>query len=111
MTGPRKKNYFLSHKNYSNATRILCISVYSLYLLVAPIIFLYFRQVHGHLLTAFAIHTDTPEIHKCRSFFAKAKPLFRVNFIIFNWQLKAFTNFFCLNKIIGYPSFAPWKMF
>jgi hypothetical protein len=81
MTGPRKKTYFLSHKNYTNVTRILCISVYSLYLLVASIIFLYFRQVHGHLSTAFAIHTDTPEIHKLRSFFAKAKPLFKVLFV------------------------------
>jgi hypothetical protein len=86
----REKNQFLSHKSYSNVTIILCISISIIIFSSFPIIFWYFRQVHWHrfffsLLTAFAIQTDNPEIHKCRSFFAKAKPLFTVDFDIFSW--------------------------
>jgi hypothetical protein len=83
-----KKTQFLRHKSYSNVTRILCISIIMIFNCF-PIIFWLFRQVDGHifffsLLTAFAIHTDNQEIHKCRSFFAKAKPMFKVAFTIFS---------------------------
>ncbi len=84
-----KKKQFLRHKSYSNVTRMLCISLVMIFSCV-PIIFWLFRQVHGHsfffsLLTAFAIHNDNQKIHKWRSFFAKAKPLFKVDFNIFSW--------------------------
>jgi hypothetical protein len=66
MTGPWKKQY-LSHRSYRKLTIILCISIVMIFY-CCPIIFWYFRQVHGHrsffsLLTAFDIHTDSPEIH------------------------------------------------
>jgi hypothetical protein len=85
----REKKNFLRQKSYSNVTIILCISLIMIFNCF-PIIFWLFRQVHEHrfffsLLTVFAMHTDNPEIHKCRSFFAKANILFKVDFNIFNW--------------------------
>jgi hypothetical protein len=44
----------------------------------------------------FSIHTDNPEIHKCRFVFAKAKPLPKVDLNIFNSHLKACKSFLVL---------------
>ncbi len=97
MTGQRKKR-LLSHKSYSNVIRILCISLIMIFN-CCPII-------HGHRLF-FSLLT---EIHKCRSFFAKTKPLFKADFNILGWNLKAFRNLFVW-KIVCYSSFAPLNMF
>ncbi len=66
-----KENDFFSHKNNSNVTRNLCISILMIST-CCSLIFFCFRQSHRHrfffsLLVVFAIHIGNPEIHQCRN--------------------------------------------
>jgi hypothetical protein len=102
-----EKFNFLSHKNFSNVTRNPFISKLMMFV-CCPLIFLLSRQFHRRrlffsLLVDLAVHVGNPG-----TFFAKAKPMFKVDFNIFT---KGPLEAFCLKNIHEHPYFPLLRMF